>query len=141
MIDLNHVITSCREIEPLPPSAARLAALAAEGNIELEAVAEIVTYDPALTARVLRIASSVEGSSARSIQGVTEALMRTGTDLAVQLAMGGAVRGTLGASESENRPSEEALRRQSKLDDCYRVPYFLVFDLVGDRSIFPNAEK
>ncbi len=30
----------------------------------------------------------------------------------------------------EPRPATEQVKRQPKLDDCYRVPYFLVFDLL-----------
>ena len=30
----------------------------------------------------------------------------------------------------ESRPSEEQVRRRPQLHDCYKLPYFLIFDLV-----------
>ena len=42
--------------------------------------------------------------------------------------------GFLVARLSEPRPTPEQVARNEKLDDCARLPYFLVFDLVKPGS-------
>ena len=37
------------------------------------------------------------------------------------------------ARQHEPRPSEEQVRRRPQLLDCYRLPYFLIFDLIKQK--------
>lgn len=113
MIELDTVIRSCYDLDPLGPSAARLSAVAFREDVDFDEVVEIVTYDPALTARLLRVANSVASSSGLPITTVKDALLRTGTSTAVQLAMGSAVRGPLSQSVGAYSISEEGLWRHS----------------------------
>jgi len=58
VIDLDELAQAASQLEPLPVSSTRLAALVCAGTPELGQVVEIVQYDEALTASLLRSANS-----------------------------------------------------------------------------------
>jgi CheY-specific phosphatase CheX len=76
-------------LEPIPESVLRLTHLIARQNADLEAIARVITQDPMLTTRLLRMTRPAGKSDQPSDQSAVEtALMRSGLGLVFLLAMG-----------------------------------------------------
>jgi CheY-specific phosphatase CheX len=76
-------------LEPIPESVLRLTYLIAQQNADLEAIARVITQDPSLTARLLRMTQSAGKNEQSAGQSAVEtALMRSGLGLVFVLAMG-----------------------------------------------------
>ncbi|MFN7964670.1 MAG: HDOD domain-containing protein [Acidobacteriota bacterium] len=88
LLDLNAVIAAASELEPLPASATRLAALAARDDSPLVEIADTVSYDPPLAGRVLRVANSAAFATAAPVGTVRSAIQRLGVGRLVAMAIG-----------------------------------------------------
>jgi CheY-specific phosphatase CheX len=76
-------------LEPIPESVRRLSRLVAGQNADLEAIAQFVWQDPALTARLLRLTQPASQSEKPPDESAVEmALMRSGLGVVFLLAMG-----------------------------------------------------
>jgi CheY-specific phosphatase CheX len=76
-------------LEPIPESVLRLTALIAQQDADLEAIAQVITQDPVLTTRLLRMTQRGDKSEQPSGPlAVETALMRSGLGLVFLLAMG-----------------------------------------------------
>lgn len=76
-----QVLEAARRLPPLPPSMGRLLGRMAAEDPDPQLIAEVVSYDPVLTAAVLRIANSAAyagSSDVAKITTVSEATMRLG---------------------------------------------------------------
>ncbi len=113
MLDLGALTEACYDLEPLPATATRLMRLAAEVDADVEEIVTIVTYDPALTARLLRVANSVEAGGVRPIATVRAAVLRLGIGLVLGIALGSSVRMHLSAASHEYYIQEGELWRHS----------------------------
>src|SRR4051812_3449602 len=100
-------------LEPLPTSSTRLAALVCEGTPELGQVVEIVQFDEALTASLLRSANSSWSSSRSEIKTVRDAVIRLGASPVLALTLGMNVRRHLGDAVPEYGLGEGELWRHS----------------------------
>lgn len=78
MITVHEVLAGASELAPLPPTAVRIAEVLDREDGTVDEVAEIIAYDQALTAQVLRMANSVYSAAAREITTVREAVIRLG---------------------------------------------------------------
>ena len=113
MLDLAALTEACYDLDPLPASATRLIRLAAEADADVEEIVTIVTYDPALTARLLRVANSVEAGGVRPIATVRAAVLRLGIGLVLGIALGSSARMHLSAASHEYYIQEGELWRHS----------------------------
>lgn len=113
MIDLDRLIRQANDLEPLPATAARLAAIAADPDTGVREVVELVSFDQALTARLLRFANSAAVGSREPITTVQAAIHRLGTGTVVTVAMGNAVKGKLDAAVPAYGLGEGELWRHS----------------------------
>jgi HD-like signal output (HDOD) protein len=95
VIDPDELARAASQLEPLAPSVVRLAALVCEGAPELGQVVEIVQYDEALTATLLRAANSSWSSSRVEITTVRDAVIRLGASPVLAMTLGRNVRGRL----------------------------------------------
>jgi chemotaxis protein CheX len=76
-------------LEPIPESVMRLTHLIARQNADLEAIAHVITQDPMLTARLLRMTRRPGKNEPPADPAAVEtALMRSGLGLVFLLAMG-----------------------------------------------------
>lgn len=74
---------------PTPESVQRLTQLVAGQDSDVEEISRLISKDPGLRARLLRVANpDAENESCYSIETVDEALMRNGIGCALLLAMG-----------------------------------------------------
>jgi HD-like signal output (HDOD) protein len=113
MPDLKALVRSVEDLEPLSPSAMRLASSVAKDEADLDEIREIVSLDPALTLRLLRAANSVANAGARPVVEIKEALLRLGTGTVLSLAISGCVRDRLMDEQSSYGLAEGALWRHS----------------------------
>lgn len=83
-------------LPPLPSTAARLLALAADPDVDIDRLAAAIEQDPPLTARVLGIANSAFYAPRQPVYAVKEAIVRVlGLNMVRNLAFGMAVSGGL----------------------------------------------
>ncbi len=59
MIDLKDIVDQIDLLEPVPPIAAQIMALAEDPNSSMSEIADLIRNDPALTANLLRTCNSV----------------------------------------------------------------------------------
>ena len=95
VIDQQRLIEAANGLEPLPVSATRLASLVASDDYAAKDIVEVVSYDPALTATMLRAANSAASGVAKTVSTVHDAVVRLGGGTTLALATGGAVRSGL----------------------------------------------
>ena len=113
VIDLDELAQAASQLEPLPTSATRLAALVCAGAPELGQVVEIVQFDEALTASLLRSANSSWSASRSEITTVRDAVIRLGASPVLALTLGMNVRRHLGDPLPQYGLSEGELWRHS----------------------------
>jgi HD-like signal output (HDOD) protein len=88
LLATDEVLTeAAASLAPLPASATRLTAMLAADDVEIREVVEIVTYDPGLTAALLRAANSVLFGGRRPTATVRDAVMRLGFGNVVSVSM------------------------------------------------------
>lgn len=83
-------------IPPLAPTAARLLAMAADPDVDVDALAQVIERDPPLAARVLGIANSAFYAPSQPVTRVKSAIVTVlGLDMVRNLAFGMALTGGL----------------------------------------------
>jgi HD-like signal output (HDOD) protein len=97
VIDLDAVSRAAGCFEPLPTSVSRLAVLAVDESPDLAQIVDIVRYDQALTAALLRSANSAWSAARTEIATVKDAVVRLGAGPVMALALGVNVRSRLEA--------------------------------------------
>jgi HD-like signal output (HDOD) protein len=113
MIDLDRLIEQANELAPLPASTVRLAEMVGSPDCHLDDVVELISFDQALTARLLRAANSATSGSAIRVGTVQEAVTRMGTAQVFALAMSSSARPFLRARVPAYNLGEGALWRHS----------------------------
>ena len=111
MIDLDALAQAAACLEPLPVSTLRLARLiCADGDgPDLSRVIEVVQYDQALTALLLKAANSSWSASRTAITTVQDAVVRLGSGHVFSMAMGLNVKGRMTIPVPEYGLSEREL--------------------------------
>lgn len=95
VIDQQRLIDAANGLEPLPMSVTRLASLVASDDYDAAAITEVVSYDPALTASILRAANSAASGVVKTVSTVHDAVVRLGAGSTLALATSGSVRSGL----------------------------------------------
>jgi HD-like signal output (HDOD) protein len=88
LTDQLELMDAVKQLEPLPPTVARLAALLSRTDWEIEEVEECIRFDQVLTPKLLRIANSALWFRGHPISTVRESVMRMGSGAVVAFAMG-----------------------------------------------------
>lgn len=91
MIDLEKLVRAAFEMKPLPDSVTRLAGIVANRRSSLDDVVEVITYDPVLTAKVIRASNSVFSAPRVPIVSVDRAVVRIGTGAVLAIATAASV--------------------------------------------------
>ena len=100
-------------LAPMPVSVVRLAALAVDERASMQEIAEIIEYDEALTANLLRLANSVWGRSMAPILTVKDAVVRLGTAQILKFCVGRQVAGPMSQAIPGYALAEHELWRHS----------------------------
>lgn len=86
------------KLAPMPASVARLAAIVGDSHSSLNDVAEVVGYDQAMTANLLRLANSAWSGAPRQIENIRDAVLRIGAGRTLELVVGQKVARSMNAS-------------------------------------------
>jgi HD-like signal output (HDOD) protein len=97
VVRVDDIIEAANRLEPLSASVARLVELVADTNVDLRDIVEVISFDPLLTASMLRSANSATSSSVRPVTTVHDAVIRMGTGTVLALALNASVSGRLRA--------------------------------------------
>jgi putative nucleotidyltransferase with HDIG domain len=88
MMDINKITDEISLLEPLQPTAIKLASLTSDKNSTVEQIVEIIRYDPALTADILKFSNSAFSASQRRIINIKDAVIRLGGSRIVEKLLG-----------------------------------------------------
>jgi HD-like signal output (HDOD) protein len=113
VLDLQQLIAKAYDLEPIPMSGTKLASLVADPDSTLESIAEVVSFDQALTGRALRAANSAASASHSTITTVRDAVVRLGRSTMLTLGFGPKVRQQLQQAVPEFGLAENMLWRHS----------------------------
>jgi HD-like signal output (HDOD) protein len=113
VIDLQALTRSANNLDPLPASVTRLAAIASRDSWNVKEVEEIVSLDQALSLRLLRMANSAASASLMPIVTVRDAVVRMGLGSLLSLATATSVQKKLTGAVPEYGLSEGELWRHS----------------------------
>ncbi len=128
MISLETLTKEVQELAPLPAAAAKLAKLAADWEADINEVVNLIKYDEALTAAVLRYANSPMGQTRYRITSIRDAVVRLGTGRVLEIAVKAHVRGQMKRALPEYGFAEHDLWRHS-------VAAAIAADLLVQRSM------
>ncbi len=87
MTDLKDIVEQIDLLEPVPPIAAQILALAQNPDSSLSEIADLIRNDPALTANLLRTCNSVYFGLSRQVESVRDAISLVGLDHIVRLVL------------------------------------------------------
>ncbi|NZA26052.1 GGDEF domain-containing protein [Luteimonas sp. SJ-92] len=111
--ELEAQLGRCRDLPTPPGVALRVIELAQDPAADLTATAEAISLDPALSARILRIANSplFASASRRSSATVSQALALLGLNAALSLALGFSLAATMRGGDQVAAERERFWRR------------------------------
>lgn len=95
---MNKITLDPKEIKnlaPMPATVIRLASMIADPDASLDAIADIIEYDQAITTNVLRLSNSLLGKAVAQIHTVKDAVVRLGGPQVIKLVVGKQVYGPL----------------------------------------------
>ncbi len=87
MPDLKDIVRQIDQLDPVPPVATQIMALAEEPDSALSEIADLILNDPAITANLLKICNSAYFGLNRKVESVRDAIGFVGLDQIVQLVM------------------------------------------------------
>jgi putative nucleotidyltransferase with HDIG domain len=87
MASIDEFLDRVEYLPPMPRNVAALTELLGKGEVDVAEVVEIIQFDPALTAEVLRLCNSAFFGSATPASDLSEAVMRLGFNEIFQLVM------------------------------------------------------
>jgi putative nucleotidyltransferase with HDIG domain len=74
-----QLLDGIKRLDPLPATARRLTAMLGNENTNIQEIADVVQYDAAVAANVLRVANSVAFAGRYPVERVKDAVVRLGT--------------------------------------------------------------
>ena len=87
LIDIDALIKKADELPPLPASVVKLIGLLSSGETDVAEITRVISFDPALTVKLLRMANSAFSGSSMEITTVQDAVSRLGTSRVLSLAV------------------------------------------------------
>ncbi len=90
MLDHHELIRSAESLPPLPLSASKLLEIMNQSSPDTKAMIDVISHDPIMTAKLLRLANSAWAGCAARVGNAKEAVLRLGAATVFGLAMGSA---------------------------------------------------
>jgi putative nucleotidyltransferase with HDIG domain len=87
MIDVQDLLAQIDQLEPVPPIASQIMALAEDCDSSLAQVADLILNDPAITANLLKTCNSAYFGLNRKVDSVRDAISYVGLNHIVRLVM------------------------------------------------------
>jgi len=91
--NLEDIILKTCDLPVLPATAQKLMSLMADPNANVDKLRKIVMTDPGMTAKILKIANSAFYGGYRTIQNLSQAIMRLGFRAVENIVMAGSMKG------------------------------------------------
>ena len=93
MMDIRKIVRRIDRLKPMPQAARKIMAVAQNPRSSMSEIAEIIRYDQALTANLLRVCNSAFFGFSRKVESLQQAVVYLGMDQVVDLVFmsGGAV--------------------------------------------------
>ncbi len=113
MVTLEQLAAEVQDLAPMPAAAAKLARFAADENADVNAIVEVIRYDQALTARVLRYANSPMAGARFKIRSIKDAVVRLGLGALLKLAVSAQVEGQMSTAVPEYGLAEDEIWKHS----------------------------
>lgn len=113
MIDLQALTRSASNLEALPVSVTRLAAIAGSENWDVREVEQVISLDQALSLRLLRAANSAASAARMPIVTIRDAVVRVGLGSVLSMAAATSVQGKLSRAVPEYGLSEGEMWRHA----------------------------
>jgi putative nucleotidyltransferase with HDIG domain len=82
-----QIVDGIRQLDPLPMTARRLSSMVGNSNSNIKEIAQIVEYDSAVAANVLRVANSAAYAGRYPVEQIREAVVRLGTANLLNIAL------------------------------------------------------
>ena len=87
MTNIDDIINGIDTLKPIPPVAAQIMALAEDENSSMSEIADLIVYDPSITASLLKICNSAYFGLSRKVESVRDAITLLGLDQMVELVL------------------------------------------------------
>jgi putative nucleotidyltransferase with HDIG domain len=87
-----QILNGIQHLDPLPVTARRLTAMLGDDNVNVREIAEIVEYDVAVAANVVRVANSAAYAGRYPVERVRDAVVRLGTANLLTIVLGDYIR-------------------------------------------------
>jgi putative nucleotidyltransferase with HDIG domain len=87
MTNIDDIINGIDTLKPIPPVAAQIMALAEDENSSMSDIADLLVYDPSITASLLKICNSAYFGLSRQVESVRDAMTLLGLDQMVELVL------------------------------------------------------
>ena len=113
MIAISDALKEISLLEPIPRTAVKLAALIADSASTMDQITEVIRYDPALTADILKLANSAFSGSQRRIVEPKDAVVRLGGARILERLLGKEVRSSMQSPLDAYGYGEDELWRHS----------------------------
>jgi putative nucleotidyltransferase with HDIG domain len=84
----NGLLEGIRNLDPLPVTAQRLAEMVAQEDTSADAIAELLEFDQAVAANILRVANSSIYAGLMPLQETRQAVIRLGTSTLLHIVLG-----------------------------------------------------
>ena len=87
MTNVDDIISGIDMLKPIPPVAVQIMALAEDENSSMADIADLIIYDPSITASVLKICNAAIFGLSRRVDSVRDAIVLLGIDEVVELVL------------------------------------------------------
>ena len=109
--EIESLLRFCPRLPTLSGVALGIVKMAREPDIEIEQLAALISKDPALTAKIMRVANSPVLGQHRSARNLNQAVMRLGLNSTITVALSFSLVTSLKGSEHQYRRLEHFWRR------------------------------
>ncbi|MFN3843569.1 MAG: HDOD domain-containing protein [Rehaibacterium terrae] len=131
--DLEARLAFCNNLPTLPGAALQLVELAQDPEAHIASAAKIISYDPALSAKVLRVANSPLYATQRKVENLRQALTVLGLNATLSLALGLSLAKSLRAAWNQFGHSDAVWRRSILAATACRC--------LGEKLALPRTEE
>ena len=87
MSNVDDIINGIDTLNPIPPVATQILALAEDENSSTSDIADLIIHDPSITASLLKICNSAFFGLSRRVESVRDAITLLGLDQIVELIL------------------------------------------------------
>ena len=84
----NHILNGIQHLDPLPVTARKLATMLRDESASVQEIANVVEYDVAVAANILRMANSAAYAGRYPIERIRDAVVRLGTENLLTIVLG-----------------------------------------------------